>query len=65
MYEALYGKAPFSSGSIEQLVVKIKEDVPVVIPKSRSIRGVFCCVSTKTFQFCRIHKIDIFFHTEQ
>lgn len=37
MYEALFGKAPFSSGTIEQLVVKIKEDVPVVIPKSRSI----------------------------
>lgn len=37
LYEALFGKAPFSSGTIEQLVVKIKEDVPVVIPKSRSI----------------------------
>ena len=38
LYEAVFGKAPFSSDTLEQLVVKIKEDVPVSIPSTRNIR---------------------------
>ena len=38
LYEAIFGKAPFSSDTLETLVVKIKEDVPVVIPSNRNIR---------------------------
>ena len=38
LYEALFGKAPFSSDTLEQLVMKIKEDVPVSIPSTRNIR---------------------------
>jgi len=37
LYEAIFGKAPFSSDTLETLVVKIKEDVPVVIPSNRNI----------------------------
>ena len=37
-YEAIFGKAPFSCETLEKLVVKIKEDVPVVIPNNRNIR---------------------------
>ena len=36
--QAIFGRAPFSSETLEQLVVKIKEDVPVVIPISRKLR---------------------------
>ena len=36
LYEAVFGKAPFSSNSLEELVVKIKEDKPVKIPTFRS-----------------------------
>ena len=32
LYEALYGRAPFSSPSLEELVAKIKEDRPVELP---------------------------------
>ena len=38
LYEALFGRAPFSSDSLETLVVKIKEDVPIVIPNHAKIR---------------------------
>ena len=38
LYEAVFGKAPFSSDTLEQLVMKIKEDVPVSIPSTRNIR---------------------------
>jgi len=37
LYEGLFGKAPFSSDTLESLVVKIKEDVPIIIPRSRKI----------------------------
>jgi len=37
LYEALFGRAPFSCESLEKLVVKIKEDVPVVIPPSNKL----------------------------
>ena len=39
LYEAVFGKAPFSSETLEQLVAKIKEDVPVQIPNTRAIRS--------------------------
>ena len=38
LFQAIFGRAPFSSETLEQLVVKIKEDVPVVIPTSRKLR---------------------------
>jgi len=37
LYEALFGKAPFSSDTLEHLVDKIKEDTPVNIPRSRKL----------------------------
>jgi len=37
LYEALFGKAPFSSGTLEELIPKIKEDTPVVIPRTRKL----------------------------
>ena len=38
LHEALFGRAPFCSDTLEKLVVKIKEDVPVVIPNNGNIR---------------------------
>ena len=35
--EALFGRAPWSSESLEQLVAKIKEDKPVTISSARHI----------------------------
>jgi len=37
LYEALFGQAPFSSDTLEQLVGKIKEDTPVPIPRSNKL----------------------------
>jgi len=37
LYEALFGKAPFSSDTLEELVPKIKENTPIIIPRNRSI----------------------------
>jgi len=37
LFEALFGRAPFSSQTIEQLINKIKEDTPVVIPRDRKL----------------------------
>eukprot|EP00092_Neocalanus_flemingeri_P002707 GFUD01002899.1.p1 GENE.GFUD01002899.1~~GFUD01002899.1.p1 ORF type:complete len:474 (+),score=123.92 GFUD01002899.1:539-1960(+) len=34
LYEALFGRAPFSSDTLEELVPKIKEDTPIIIPRS-------------------------------
>ena len=39
LYEAVFGRAPFSSETLEALVAKIKEDVPVPIPNTRAIRS--------------------------
>ncbi len=32
LYECLFGRAPYKSETIEQLLVKIKTDVPIVVP---------------------------------
>jgi len=37
LYEALFGRAPYSSGSLDELLVKIKEAKPIVIPTFRPI----------------------------
>jgi len=37
LHEALFGRAPWSSESLEQLVAKIKEDKPVTISSARHI----------------------------
>jgi len=37
LYEALFGKAPFSSDTLEELVPKIKEDKPIIIPTTRKL----------------------------
>ena len=37
LYEALFGKAPFSSDTLEELVPKIKEDTPIIIPRTRKL----------------------------
>ncbi len=37
LYEALFGKAPYKSDSIDEVLVKIKERRPIVIPRNRSI----------------------------
>jgi len=37
LFEAVFGHAPFSSSSLEDLIVKIKEDSPIVIPRERKL----------------------------
>merc|ERR1719508_362064 len=37
LYEALFGRAPYSSGSLDELLAKIKEAKPIVIPTFRSV----------------------------
>jgi len=37
LYEALFGKAPWSSDTLEELISKIKEDTPIIIPSSRKV----------------------------
>jgi len=37
LFEAVFGHAPFSSSSLEDLIVKIKEDTPIVIPRERKL----------------------------
>jgi len=37
LYEALFGRAPYKSETIEEVLVKIKERQPIVIPRGRKI----------------------------
>lgn len=37
LYEALYGRAPYASPSLEELLVRIKEDRPVSLPAERTV----------------------------
>lgn len=37
LYEAVFGRAPFSSQSLDELISKIKEDTPIVIPRERKL----------------------------
>jgi serine/threonine protein kinase len=35
LYEALFGKAPYKSDTLDEVLVKIREQRPIVIPRSR------------------------------
>jgi len=37
LYEALFGRAPFSSDTLEELAPKIKDDTPIIIPRNRKL----------------------------
>jgi len=37
LYEAVFGSAPFSSQSLDELILKIKEETPIVIPRDRKL----------------------------
>lgn len=37
MYECLFGKAPYKSETLEQLLIKIQSEAPIVIPRSTRI----------------------------
>jgi len=37
LFEALFGRAPFSSATLDELIEKIKEDSPVVIPRDKGV----------------------------
>lgn len=37
LYEALFGKAPYKSDTIDEVLVKIKEQQPIVIPRGRKL----------------------------
>merc|ERR1719228_233546 len=58
LYESLFGRAPFSSETLEQLVVKIKEDKPVVIPTPRKISADCRDLLTRCLVRCRDKRID-------
>lgn len=58
LYEAIFGRAPFSSETLEQLVVKIKEDVPVVIPASNKLSVDCRDLLTRCLVRCPEKRID-------
>jgi len=58
LYEGLFGKAPFSSDTLESLVVKIKEDVPVIIPRSRKISSECRDLLSRCLVRCPEKRID-------
>jgi len=65
LYEALFGKAPFSSETLEELVPKIKEDTPVVIPRTRKLSSACRDLLSRCLVRCpekRIDLIDFFDH---
>ena len=39
LYEALYGRAPYASSSLEELVARIREERPVILPTNRQGSG--------------------------
>jgi len=65
LYEALFGKAPFSSDTLEELVPKIKEDTPIVIPRTRKLSSDCRDLLSKCLIRCperRIELSDFFDH---
>jgi len=58
LYEALFGRAPFSSDSLETLVVKIKEDVPIVIPNHAKISSECRDLLSRCLVRCPEKRID-------
>lgn len=37
LYECLFGQAPYKSATIEELLAKVREDKPVIIPRSKHL----------------------------
>merc|ERR1711971_897889 len=50
LYECLYGKAPFKSETLEELLIKIKSEQPIVIPKGVGISNLCRDLLSKCLQ---------------
>jgi len=58
MYECLFGRAPYKSSTVDELMVKIVDDAPISIPDSPKISDTCCDLLTRCLTRDPVSRID-------